>query len=488
MSARARSWKHIAVPGAAPRLQSGAGGPEHQNFYSRAQAILVRLYFSCYISPMKKQKSPSYHLPGSNALLASLALCVALAAPAGAAQNDFSAGQSDIKAAEKDLRMAEKDFAQAGKVVDEGTAGRTTWSQIGDPSAAESPQTDIPPLTAPGQPARHNKKTPVRNGATVTNNLAPGYDGYMGTYVDPANGDIVTSVIAPSRRQNDQDYQNYPIIIEPDIRGWGNNGWNNNGNNWGYNNWGYGNMGWNGGPGQQVPGYPFPPAYPGFQPSGQVPGYPFPPSHNFGPPPPPPPNGPNYAPSLPGQNSPPPGPPNNPGGIMPNPVPPPGPGFGPGQGPSINPQPPTRPGFGPGHGPGRPPLPPAGMGPGNKPNFGHRPPFGPNFGNRPGFGPNGGPGIPGFGPGPAFAPGFRPHSGLTPPKNPGRPGSMPLVAPNFPPHVEHQPFVDLYRPPLAGGLAVRQGAGVAQRHQSYFVPGSAQSWDSANWQPGQPSK
>ena len=69
-------------------------------------------------------------------------------------------------------------------------------------------------------------------GAQVTSNTAPGYDGYMGTYVDPDNGDIVTLRFAPTRRNQNQDYQNYPIIIEPDVSGWGNNwnnGWNNSG-------------------------------------------------------------------------------------------------------------------------------------------------------------------------------------------------------------------------------------------------------------------
>lgn len=409
--------------------------------------------------------------------------------------------------------MAEKEFAAVGNVVDEGTTGRTTWSQLGDPTAEQAqPEAEAPARQVPQQ-KRQPAKTP---GAQVTSNTAPGYDGYMGTWVDPNNGDIVTSVIAPTRRNQNQDYQNYPIIIEPDVSGWGNN-WNN-----GWNNSGWSNSGWAGphGPGQQVPGYPYPPAYPGFQPSGQVPGYPFPPSPPGYGPPPPPPNGPNYAPSLPGQGNPPgrpgiPGNPNNPGGLMP-PVPPPAPGFGPGQGPATNPPMPPKPNFGPG--PGYPPLLPPQSGPGNKPgfgpnhgpnfgpNFGHgpgfgpgnRPGFGPGFGNRPGFGPNFGHG-PGFGPGPNFGhrpgfgpgPGFRPHTELTPPKNPGRPGSMPLVSPNFPPKVQHQPFVDLYRAPglQTPQLTVRY-PGLASMEkaaqQPYFVPGSAQSWDASNWQPGKP--
>ena len=438
---------------------------------------------------MKKQKSPPCHFFANRkaGLLAGLALCLPLfmAAPAFGASGpaaDFSEGQRNLDAAGKDLQKAEKEFAAAGNVVDEGTTGRTTWSQLGD-SAAEQAQPEAEAPAKAGKSPQAKRQPAKMPGAQVTSNTAPGYDGYMGTYVDPDNGDIVTSVIAPTRRNQNQDYQNYPIIIEPDVSGWGNN-WNN----------GWNNSGWAGphGPGQQVPGYPYPPAYPGFQPSGQVPGYPFPPSPPGYGPAPPPPNGPNYAPSLPGQGNPP-GNPNNPGGLMP-PVPPPGPGFGPG--PAIKPPVPPKPNFGPGY----PPLLPPQSGPGNRPgfghgpNFGHRPGFGhgPNFGHRPGFGP--GPNFghrPGFGPGMRPGPGFRPHTELTPPKNPGRPGSMPLVSPNFPPKVQHQPFVDLYRAPdLQTPQQNVRHPGVASMeiapHQPYFVPGSAQSWEASNWQPGKP--
>ena len=426
---------------------------------------------------MKKQKSPPCHFFANRkaGLLAGLALCLPLfmAAPAFGASGpaaDFSEGQRNLDAAGKDLQKAEKEFAAAGNVVDEGTTGRTTWSQLGD-SAAEQAQPEAEAPAKAGKSPQAKRQPAKMPGAQVTSNTAPGYDGYMGTYVDPDNGDIVTSVIAPTRRNQNQDYQNYPIIIEPDVSGWGNN-WNN----------GWNNSGWAGphGPGQQVPGYPYPPAYPGFQPSGQVPGYPFPPSPPGYGPAPPPPNGPNYAPSLPGQGNPP-GNPNNPGGLMP-PVPPPGPGFGPG--PAIKPPVPPKPNFGPGY----PPLLPPQSGPGNRPGFGH----GPNFGHRPSFGP--GPNFghrPGFGPGMRPGPGFRPHTELTPPKNPGRPGSMPLVSPNFPPKVQHQPFVDLYRAPdLQTPQQNVRHPGVASMeiapHQPYLVPGSAQSWEASNWQPGKP--
>ena len=431
------------------------------------------------ISPLpffRKQKSRPARGPGS--LPAAFHGCPSLWSIRAGSGFFRRAAQS----AGKDLQKAEKEFAAAGNVVDEGTTGRTTWSQLGD-SAAEQAQPEAEAPAKAGKSPQAKRQPAKMPGAQVTSNTAPGYDGYMGTYVDPDNGDIVTSVIAPTRRNQNQDYQNYPIIIEPDVSGWGNN-WNN----------GWNNSGWAGphGPGQQVPGYPYPPAYPGFQPSGQVPGYPFPPSPPGYGPAPPPPNGPNYAPSLPGQGNPP-GNPNNPGGLMP-PVPPPGPGFGPG--PAIKPPVPPKPNFGPGY----PPLLPPQSGPGNRPgfghgpNFGHRPGFGhgPNFGHRPGFGP--GPNFghrPGFGPGMRPGPGFRPHTELTPPKNPGRPGSMPLVSPNFPPKVQHQPFVDLYRAPdLQTPQQNVRHPGVASMeiapHQPYLVPGSAQSWEASNWQPGKP--
>ncbi len=94
-------------------------------------------------------------------------------------------------------------------------------------------------------------------GAQVTSNTAPGYDGYMGTYVDPDNGDIINLGHCASQTQPEPGLPGYPIIIEPDVSGWGNN-WNN----------GWNNSGWAGdthmGPGRRVPGYPYHPLSPDF--------------------------------------------------------------------------------------------------------------------------------------------------------------------------------------------------------------------------------
>ena len=103
---------------------------------------------------MKKQKSPPCHFFANRkaGLLAGLALCLPLfmAAPAFGASGpaaDFSEGQRNLDAAGKDLQKAEKEFAAAGNVVDEGTTGRTTWSQLGDSAAEQAqPEAEAPEI------------------------------------------------------------------------------------------------------------------------------------------------------------------------------------------------------------------------------------------------------------------------------------------------------------------------------------------------------
>ena len=136
---------------------------------------------------MKKQKSPPCHFFANRkaGLLAGLALCLPLfmAAPAFGASGpaaDFSEGQRNLDAAGKDLQKAEKEFAAAGNVVDEGTTGRTTWSQLGD-SAAEQAQPEAEAPAKAGKSPQAKRQPAKMPGAQVTSNTAPGYDGYMGT-------------------------------------------------------------------------------------------------------------------------------------------------------------------------------------------------------------------------------------------------------------------------------------------------------------------
>ena len=111
-------------------------------------------------------------------------------------------------------------------------------------------------MTAPASPS--HTVNPALQGSPET--------GYAGTWTDPATGDIITSVIAPTP-QNSQDSQNYPIIIEPNVGSWDNSG--NNGVIYG------------GGLNPQWPTTPDNPGWsnnPGFQPPYPSPNPPFPPA------------------------------------------------------------------------------------------------------------------------------------------------------------------------------------------------------------------
>ncbi|MDE7241898.1 hypothetical protein [Desulfovibrio sp.] len=109
-------------------------------------------------------------------------------------------------------------------------------------------------------PAARAQQAPQAQAATddaiVIRNDAPGYNGYAGTWRDPETGDIVTSVIAPRRPQ--EQAQQQPIYIAPQIdpawpgNGYGNSGWNSgwpsgwpSGWNGGWQQGG--NAGWNAG-------------------------------------------------------------------------------------------------------------------------------------------------------------------------------------------------------------------------------------------------
>lgn len=276
--------------------------------------------------------------------------------------------------AQQDMRKAEKEFEQAAGQFSGGNSqngksgqrtGQTSWSDVNSSTTTSSGQSNNAASQKPDARAQALQGSPET--------------GYAGTWTDPATGDIITSVIAPTPPQNQS--QNYPIIIEPQVSG----------GDWGYNNGNNYNSGWqNGWP--QWPGYVGEPGYgtvpppppPGFRPPGY---FPPPPAPSF------PPNGigpniwhPNFPiPPHPGYRPLRPYPPK-PGIWQPGMKPPawqPGmkppswqPGMNPLPNPGFNPHPPS-PGFMPGNPPGWKPLPmrPGGMGWGNQ-GPGPRPPRG----------------------------------------------------------------------------------------------------------------
>lgn len=256
-----------------------------------------------------------------------------------------------------ETRQAQKEFEQGAKQFEQGAqkapqkTGQTTWSDL---NAAQPGHNQRP------QASQDDPRASALQGSPET--------GYAGTWTDPATGDIITSVIAPAPPQNQS--QNYPIIIEPQVSGdWGGGSSHNS-----YNSY---NSGWQN-------GWP------------QWPGYLGEPGYGTSPPPPPPPPG-GRPPHNWGNWHRPGWPPN---GIGPNIVPPfsnapPHPGYRP-----LRPYPP-RPPFNNGNPPnwnpgGRPPLPPNAGLPGNPPpippNWQRPPPKPGPFPPRPGFIPNNPPG------------------------------------------------------------------------------------------------
>lgn len=137
-------------------------------------------------------------------------------------------------------------FVLAGHAPAPGATPEATAAQSPRQEAAAAPQA-APGQTAPTQPA---PAQPTQNGqddAIVIRNDAPGYNGYAGTWRDPETGDIVTSVIAPRRPQ--EQTQQQPIYIAPQIdpnwpgNGYGNSGWPSGSNG----GWPSGSNGWNNG-------------------------------------------------------------------------------------------------------------------------------------------------------------------------------------------------------------------------------------------------
>lgn len=266
---------------------------------------------------------------------------------------DMGSASSAMKAAEKEFKEAEDDFVRSSQANPAQKTGTHSWSDVATQiSPSTSGQVTPKSMSDPANPALH--------GSPQT--------GYAGTWTDPATGDIITSVIAPTPRQNDYS-QNYPIIIEPNVGSWNSGGgsgviWNGNNPQWPTtpDNPGWGNnQGWGNNPGAMPP----PPPGPGMAYPGQ----------NFYPSPPLPPNfHPGYRPLVPNQPSRPPagngqnwGQGNNPGwnqGITPGW----NPGWNQGNNPGFQPGS-NRPGWNPGANPGWNPGANQGFPGGNRPGW-----------------------------------------------------------------------------------------------------------------------
>lgn len=340
---------------------------------------------------LKRPKDPlglafrtGMRIAGCLALLLWINMGPARAAETGA--EDMTAASQAMQGAEKDFQRAEEDFRKAMNA----DAAQTTATM---PLSGLNAQTSS---TYAGSGAGSQASTTAQ---TMTGTYSPFLQGspetgYAGTWTDPKNGDIITSVIAPKQRQS-QNYSQYPIIIEPNIGDWNSSG--GSGSNWSGGN----------------PQWPTTPDNPGW---GTFPG------SNSAPPPPPP----AFA-----------GPGNRPGG-------------------NFYPSPPLPPNFHPGYRPLYPPAPGHWQnpgGPGNMPWGGMRPGAGPNIipGVNQGLGPDGNPVYPGMNPGmpPAMNPGIRPGTGpvIIPGVNQGLPpGASSGQGWNRPSNIPIQPRQGVGRP------------------------------------------
>lgn len=150
--------------------------------------------------------------------------------------------QAALVQAKKRFQQAEADFTtaenrEANAALNPPQKTATTTSE---PAAASAPQ-----AAQQAAPQASDPRAEALQGSPET--------GYAGTWKDPATGDIVTSVIAPTPQPSASQTQNYPIIVEPQVSGTG----------WG-GNWSGSNGSWN-------PEWPQWPGYPGNN------GYPVPP-------------------------------------------------------------------------------------------------------------------------------------------------------------------------------------------------------------------
>lgn len=212
----------------------------------------------CYTGSMNS--SPPARRPGRRRAVpaaAGLLLCLVIAAPgAPGTGGALAMGDTPGAGASSETRGATENAARQPELR---------------PSAPASPLPE--PARAPVQRLPDTAEDAI----TIRNN-APGYEGFAGTWRDPATGDIITSVIAPRRPQ--EQTQQPPIYIAPQIEpDWpggtsglqpgGSTGWNPGWTPGGSTGW---NPGWNPGwtPGGNTGWNPGPPP-PGLRPPANPP-------------------------------------------------------------------------------------------------------------------------------------------------------------------------------------------------------------------------
>lgn len=194
-------------------------------------------------------------------IVMSVCMCVAHAQMAPAASGAFGEAEASLNAAEKSFDEGMQAFENPGN------SGASASQKSGKMSYSSASQAQRP-AQKPETP--EEARAQALQGSPET--------GYAGTWTDPQNGDIVTSVIAPTPpAQNNSS--NYPLYIAPSIGNW-NSDYGN------ASNWSGGYPSWPVTP--DNPGYGTPPPSPGWGPPAN-PGfgghfYPYPqPPHNFHP-------------------------------------------------------------------------------------------------------------------------------------------------------------------------------------------------------------
>lgn len=185
--------------------------------------------------------------------------------------------QEALLAAEKRFEEAEKDFNKGASQADPATGSGSSISR-----------------TTPGSGIQTNSTRPYYEDPRIQAYQGSPETGYAGTWSDPATGDIITSVIAPSPQYSNGQAQNYPIVIEPQVygTGWSGSDTSSSGSSSWQGGWQNDSPQWPGHPGDN--GYPPPPPPPpasnpglsGYPSYGPFPGYvpnnpvpPFPTGH-----------------------------------------------------------------------------------------------------------------------------------------------------------------------------------------------------------------
>lgn len=135
-----------------------------------------------------------------------------LSTPGYAATSNSQTGNGAMESmqeAQQELNQAGKEFSKQASAPGQSTNQKPFSEALSEQQNATIPET-----------VQRDPREQALQGSPET--------GYAGTWTDPATGDVITSVIAPAPRP-DQN-QNYPIIIEPQVSG-GNYGGNYN-QNW----------------------------------------------------------------------------------------------------------------------------------------------------------------------------------------------------------------------------------------------------------------